>query len=617
MTEGRLSPNADRQEGPAAAGPVRRAYALALGGLWLVQTAVRLYLFDKADFGTGPMAMILHVALVAGLLCLLTLILSVLGIGRRWTGLRGVAAAMLVGLIHSLLTMFDIYQAIFIYVSGDPGPTWMIFFRPILALSLLDNVGVDPFVLGGLMLGLVLLHMLIYLPLGRQMLAASLRLARVRLTPGRVGIGGRALLAMVVLGAYWVASAAPRDVRRGEPILGTFGPIFQIAPAPLLASAERPRVTARPRKPAPAESRPLVLIVVDALARDRMGLYNPSLDNTPFLSRLQAQGALQKYDAYATCTFSFCGIMSILASRSWNDIGAAPETLIDRLAENSYETHLLLAGQHSGFADLINLFGGPVTTISDQPPRTQPDDASVVSALDKLPLNDPRHSFLYLHLVSPHVGAFIEPPFRATPGDTGRLGGTLLSGQKKSEYRGVYDMRVRQSDDVLRRIFAVLERRGILKDALVVITADHGQRTSEGGLLYHGGEADPPTINVPLLIYDGRAKKYPARVPASLIDVAPTLAAAAGIEPLPAWRGVALQQAISREAVPVGTSSSTGVVLDRDGVALMYLCSRRSGRETVMPMRAGSGAADADTLNVLRRLHRIVAAPVPEAVCRK
>lgn len=594
-----------------------RAYLGFLVLLWLGQTWARLHLFVQADFGTGLPQILYHLTILLALLTLLFLILSMLGRLVRPEGWRAGVGVVAIASVHTLLSVFDLYQFIFIGVSGDPGPTWMIFFGSTLALSLLDNVGIQPWQVVALLVAIFAAHLLLYFPVRHILPARAAALRRGRMRFGRLAIGGQLAAACMAVAAGTLLAWAPSTVRVGEPITGTFLPIFQIAPAELLASAETapPLRSSRPEPTTRAGGRPLVLIVVDALARDRMGLYNPVLRNTPFLNSLEARGSLQKFDAHATCTFSFCGIMSVVASRSWNDFGARPTTIIDRLTDRSYETHLMLAGQHAGFGGLTNLLGRSITSIAEQPPRTQPDDQSVLAQLEKVKIGRPDRSFLYLHLVSTHAGTFIQPRFRTTPGDTGRMGAYLFDPAGKAAYRRIYDLRVRQADDVIRRAFAILERRGLLRDALVVITADHGQRTSEGGLLYHGGEADAPTINIPLLIYDARGGHLPARVPASQIDVAPTIAEAAGLAPAPGWTGVALQRRIDREAVPVGTSSSTGIVYANGDTALLYLCNRKSGKERVDIV--GGTTAGSPPLAKLRRLHRTVSAPIPDPACRR
>jgi glucan phosphoethanolaminetransferase (alkaline phosphatase superfamily) len=599
----------------ASMSPRLRAYGLALAALWVLQIAGRLILFGTADTGAGMLPVIMHVSLALSNICLLALFLAVLAEIPWLEGPRAFLAAIAAGVLHAAFTIFDIYQSIFINLTGRPGPTFMIFNQPVLALSLLDNAGISPLVVQAAVVALFAVFILLYLPVRKLLLRVPLALALGRLRLGPLAVPGFIFLSLGVLNTTFLLKWASPAVRAG--MKEATQPQWQIAPPAMLAAAAKPPPRKAKGTGEAPQARPVVLIVVDALRSDRMGVYAPALGNTPFLSGLQAQGKLRRFDAYSTCTFSFCGIMSIMASRSWNDFDARPETLIDRLAQHGYDAHLVLAGEHSNFGGLTGMLGGPIASLTDQPPRSQPDDRAALAALARLPVGDPARTFLYLHLMSTHAGTFIEPRFRATPEDTGRIGAYLFTPGRKTRYQRIYDLRVRQVDEVIRRAFALLESKGMLKDALVVITSDHGQRTSEGGLLYHGGEADPPTLKIPLLIYDARGGTYAGAAPASQIDVAPTVAQAAGLAASPGWKGVALQQGAKRAAVPVGTSQSTGMVVARGGEALLYLCNRRSGEERLVEMRGGRRLPSNAITPALRTLHGEVAAPVREAGCRR
>lgn len=65
----------------------------------------------------------------------------------------------------------------------------------------------------------------------------------------------------------------------------------------------------------------------------------------------------------------------------------------------------------------------------------------------------------------------------------------------------LYDGGVRYLDAQLRRTFELLERHGLLRNAIVVLTADHGEALGEEGFLAHGlgGFLEKP-FEVPLVI---------------------------------------------------------------------------------------------------------------------
>jgi len=63
-------------------------------------------------------------------------------------------------------------------------------------------------------------------------------------------------------------------------------------------------------------------------------------------------------------------------------------------------------------------------------------------------------------------------------------------------------------DHHLGLLFDELEKRGVLKNTLVILTSDHGEQFGEHGIMGHGNSLYWPLLHVPLLI------SFPARVPA-------------------------------------------------------------------------------------------------------
>jgi arylsulfatase A-like enzyme len=100
-------------------------------------------------------------------------------------------------------------------------------------------------------------------------------------------------------------------------------------------------------------------------------------------------------------------------------------------------------------------------------------------------------------------------------------------------------------DDSLGRIVAVLARKGLLDDTMVVFTSDHGYFYGEHGLNEERRLAYEETIRIPLIVRFPRlaaAGSTPGEMTLS-IDLAPTLLEVAGLTP-----GAAIQ---GRSLVPV------------------------------------------------------------------
>ena len=107
---------------------------------------------------------------------------------------------------------------------------------------------------------------------------------------------------------------------------------------------------------------------------------------------------------------------------------------------------------------------------------------------------------------------------------------------KKSDFdylESLYDGGIRYTDQILGELFSALEKTGFLDNAVVIITADHGEEFGEHGGVLHGGKLYEELLHVPLIVFGTGIEQGvvdPRLV--SLVDVAPTILAAAGL-PIP------------------------------------------------------------------------------------
>ncbi|MBZ5704022.1 MAG: sulfatase [Acidobacteriia bacterium] len=79
-----------------------------------------------------------------------------------------------------------------------------------------------------------------------------------------------------------------------------------------------------------------------------------------------------------------------------------------------------------------------------------------------------------------------------------------------------YDDGVRYVDGAIGQLMVELERRGLGRNTLVVITSDHGESLGQHGIAYHGETLYLEQIHVPLVFW------YPGRIPAG-VQVATTV----------------------------------------------------------------------------------------------
>lgn len=332
--------------------------------------------------------------------------------------------------------------------------------------------------------------------------------------------------------------------------------------------------------------RPLILITVDSLRSDQMGVYGSSVDNTPFLSSLWHKGQLHRMDmAYSICTSSACGIVGTLSSKYWHQLNEPPLNLADVLKKYDYRTSFLLGGDHSNFFGLREVYGTNIDLFYDGSFERQKyvnDDFTILKRLSEFKWPSANHNFLYIHLMSVHAIGLHDPRFeRWLP--VKELVPLKLSRTPRS-YRNNYNNGILQTDHIIKQIFRILEARGVLHSALVIITADHGEYLGELNRFGHNYEPYEPMVRVPLLVYDRLRSKYPQRSIYSQVDIAPTMLYAIGAEIPPDWSGIPLQLSTSRHSVYVASYDTAGVVADLAGRRFKYLCNRKNGDEELFDL---------------------------------
>ncbi|MGN7456154.1 sulfatase family protein [Paenibacillus pasadenensis] len=102
-----------------------------------------------------------------------------------------------------------------------------------------------------------------------------------------------------------------------------------------------------------------------------------------------------------------------------------------------------------------------------------------------------------------------------------------------------YDCGVRHMDDNIGLILDAMRRKGVLDDAVIIVTADHGESLGELGIYGEHGTADQATCRIPMIVrWPGVSGR--GTVDRGLhyhLDLPPTMAELIGLEPAPSWDG--------------------------------------------------------------------------------
>lgn len=93
-------------------------------------------------------------------------------------------------------------------------------------------------------------------------------------------------------------------------------------------------------------------------------------------------------------------------------------------------------------------------------------------------------------------------------------------------------------DDMIGRLLVTLEEENLTDKTIILFASDHGECLGAHGL-WHKMVPYEESVRVPLLMQvpDGLNAGIRSDAPASLIDVAPTLAGLCGLPPRPEWHG--------------------------------------------------------------------------------
>jgi len=328
----------------------------------------------------------------------------------------------------------------------------------------------------------------------------------------------------------------------------------------------------------PPGPRSLVLVVVDTLRADHLGAWgyaahptSPRLDAWLPRSRLYER-------AFSTSPWTLPTMGSLLTAR-WpvhhgggqrprdRRTGVTPlraelPTLPERFQAAGFATAAIVSnaflaptfGASRGF----DLYDFEASTIL----KSRRADEIVRLGLAWIDRQGDRPFLLLLHLFDPHIGYDARPPYRGrfsagvdsrfslpitSVPDLRREAATLAESERRF-VRAAYDEEIATVDAQLGHLLDALEQRGFLEHSLVALTADHGEELFEHAGFEHGHALWQELLHVPLAFWGVRVQPGRESVPVSLVDLAPTLLDATGLEPLPQADGVSLWPNLTRGA---------------------------------------------------------------------
>jgi arylsulfatase A-like enzyme len=329
--------------------------------------------------------------------------------------------------------------------------------------------------------------------------------------------------------------------------------------------------------------RGVLLVALDTLRADHLGLYGYGRDTSPEIDRF-ARGAVVFQRALSSSPNTPPAMASLLTSLypgrhgftgNGDRLPSELPTLAEAMAAHGHRTGAFVDGgylrERFGLGRGFEVYDDAAGGIARIWPR----------ARAWLEAEDDRPFFLFLHCYDIHAPYAPPPPFRGMFHErpyTGDFVPTLanldavfrgersLDDEAMAHIRARYDEGIRYTDDRLGAILRELEAGGVLSDTLVVITSDHGEEFGEHGSVLHWQLYHGPNLRVPLVVrMPGARDAEPRRVERTvqLIDLAPTILDLVGAPPLAGAQGRSLAPLLRR-------ASAVSPAADAPGEASAY-----------------------------------------------
>jgi arylsulfatase A-like enzyme/Tfp pilus assembly protein PilF len=336
-----------------------------------------------------------------------------------------------------------------------------------------------------------------------------------------------------------------------------------------------------PRRPPTAKH--LVLVTIDTLRADRLGIYGNPRALTPRLDRIAREGAWA-HEATAHVPLTRPSHVSLFTGRLPFETGirdnvspaVVPETplLAATLKAKGFATGAFVSsvvldpssGLNRGFDTYSAAFEGRggeaqfLSTVQKKGHLTtaeaiawleatrKPGTAAAKGAPSKAPGAGVAADrvFLWLHLYDPHDPYEPPEPYATRYADR------------------PYDGEVAFADELVGRLDDALLRLGLREETLLVVTADHGEGLGEHGETLHGFFTYQTTLRIPFLVRGPGIKAgTELRSTVRLVDVYPTVLDLLGLEAPPgaALAGADLASALRGTAsVPEPTTYAESLV---------------------------------------------------------
>jgi len=384
---------------------------------------------------------------------------------------------------------------------------------------------------------------------------------------------------------------------------------------------------------AAAEKPNIVLLTIDALRVDHLGVYGYEKDISPHIDALAARG-VRFEQAIVQAPWTYPSFASMMTSHYPTELDQAGYeltscwvdeqwvTLAEALHDAGYATQAIVTnpwldkkfGFDQGFDGYVSvdgtlgwrimllresLWGKLPLPIGEWLQATKrwalgPEgrwwdtDAATVNyhVVRWLYRNRREPFFLWVHYIDPHSPYDPEPRWmpKELPTSPARvrwlrrhqleIGNTRMHPEDIETLRALYDAEIQGADEGVGEIIATLEELGLSEHTVIVVTADHGEEFGEHGGYEHGRTLYDEVLRVPLIMAGsplGETRQV-VKEQVRTVDLMPTLLELAGAEPPPGMRGESLLAFMrsTGEELPSRPAFSEALLMAPDKYAIRY-----------------------------------------------
>jgi arylsulfatase A-like enzyme len=337
----------------------------------------------------------------------------------------------------------------------------------------------------------------------------------------------------------------------------TLAPEAHAAPAAAPAS---PAATSRPN---------VVIVLMDALRADALGVYGNARKPSPNIDAWAAgasrwQTTVSQNAWTVPCVASLMTGLDPQAHRvlryqgtqrvEMDTLSLSHDTLAEQFKAAGYTTGALLKSvvidSSRGFSQGFDTY----RVVEPKKDQAWGESAkhltdAALGFLDQ-EAGKGKPFFLYLHYMDSHSpykapepwyskykGTYTGPFDGAhAPIEQAIKSGNIPTAADWAHLKALYDGELAYFDSQLQRVFDAIAAKGLASNTIVVLTADHGEAFWEHGVVFHGNLYQE-NIHIPMIVRGPGIKPGVLGRYTQAIDLAPTLADLAGVPKGKNWMG--------------------------------------------------------------------------------